>query len=112
MKIRLYESLIEVIIALGVGIPLILGGVLDTWRTILTIAIVMLVLLYIITHRIKKTYSDRFLWVYILGTICIVTFELMKGKKLYAYSNYETFYAGRQYLWIFFAIPLYYEIIK
>ena len=49
MKIRLYESLIEVIIALGVGIPLILGGVLDTWRTILTIAIVMLVLLYIIT---------------------------------------------------------------
>ena len=26
MKIRLYESLIEVIIALGVGIPLILGG--------------------------------------------------------------------------------------
>ena len=63
MKIRLYESLIEVIIALGVGIPLILGGVLDTWRTILTIAIVMLVLLYIITHRIKKTYSDRFLWV-------------------------------------------------
>ena len=58
MKIRLYESLIEVIIALGVGIPLILGGVLDTWRTILTIAIVMLVLLYIITHRIKKTYSN------------------------------------------------------
>ena len=69
-------------------------------------------LLYVVTHRIKKTYSDKFLWVYMLGTICIVTFELMKGKKLYAYSNYETFYAGRQYLWIFFAIPLYYEIIK
>ena len=32
MKIRLYESLIEVIIALGVGIPLILGGALDTWE--------------------------------------------------------------------------------
>ena len=42
MKIRLYESLIEVIIALGVGIPLILGGVLDTWRTILTIGITLL----------------------------------------------------------------------
>lgn len=112
MKIRLYESLIEVIIALGVGIPLILGGALDTWRTVLTVAIAILVLLYVVTHRIKKTYSDKFLWVYMLGTICIVTFELMKGKKLYAYSNYETFYAGRQYLWIFFAIPLYYEIIK
>ena len=36
----------------------------------------------------------------------------MKGKKLYAYSNYETFYVGRQYLWIFLPIPLYYEIIK
>lgn len=112
MKIRLYESLIEVIIALGVGIPLILGGALDTWRTVLTVAIAILVLLYVVTHRIKKTYSDKFLWVYMLGTICIVTFELMKGKKLYAYSNYETFYAGRQYLWMFFAIPLYYEIIK
>lgn len=112
MKIRLYESLIAVIIALGVGIPLIFGGALDTWRTILTGAIIMLVLLYVITHGIKKTYSDKFLWFYILGTICIVTFELMKGKNLYDYSNYEIFYAGRQYLWMFFAIPLYYEIIK
>lgn len=112
MKIRLYESLIEVIIALGVGIPLILGGSLDTWRTVLTVAIVILVPLYVVTHELKKTYSDKFLWGYMLGTICIVTFELMKGKKLCAYSNYETFYAGRQYLWILFAIPLYYEIIK
>lgn len=35
MKIRLYESLIDVLLIIGVGIPLAFGWVLDTWRTIL-----------------------------------------------------------------------------
>lgn len=112
MKIRVYESLIDVIVVVGVGIPLIFGGALDTWRTILTVAIIMLTFLYVITHKIKKTCSSSFLWLYIIGVIGIVIFELVKGKREYAYSGYETFYAVRQYLWILFAIPLYYEIIK
>lgn len=112
MKIRVYESLIDIIVAVGVGIPLIFGGALDTWRTILTVAIIMLAILYVVTHGIKKTYSSGFLWLYIIGLICIAIFELIKGKSMYGYSGYETFYAVRQYLWILFAIPLYYEIIK
>lgn len=111
-KIRLYESLIEIIIALGVGIPLIFGWTLDTWRTILTVGIIIFVFLYVITHRTKKTYSGRFLWFYIISMFCIIIFELIKGKNSYNYSAYETFYALRQYLWLLLAIPLYYQTSK
>lgn len=112
MKIRLYESLIDVLLIIGVGIPLAFGWVLDTWRTILTIAIILVGILYIITHKLKKTTASRFLYVYLLVIAGIVIYEIVKGVKLYNYSDYEIFYALRQYLWLILSVPLYYEMIK
>lgn len=112
MKIRVDDFFINLILIIGVGIPLIFGGMLDTWRTILTVLVVLVSVVYVFKHGIKKTESSRFLYTYIIGVIGIVIFEILKSKQQYNYSGYEIFYALRQYLWILFAIPLYYEIIR
>ena len=112
MRIKIYDFLIDLLLIIGTGIPLIFGWVLDTWRTILTIAIIFVTLIYIVTHTIRKSEINHFLLFYILGVIGIVTYEVVKGGKAFDYSAYETFYALRQYLWIILAVPLYYVIIK
>lgn len=112
MRIRLYESLIELLLIIGVGIPLIFGFVLDTWRTVLTIAIVLVWLLYIVTHKPRKSASSRFLNFYLCGFTGIVIYEIIKATTIYNYSDYEIFYALRQYSWLLLSIPLYYEMIK
>lgn len=112
MKIRLYELLIELILIIGVGIPLIFGFVLDTWRTVLTIATVLVWILYIATHRPRRSASSRFLNFYLCGFICIVIYEIIKANTIFNYSGYEMFYALRQYLWLLLSIPLYNEMIK
>lgn len=112
MKIRLYESLIDLLLIIGIGVPLVFGGVLDTWRTVLTIAIIFITIVYIVTHRIRKTEISLFLYIYVIGVLGIATYEIVKGGKSFDYSGYETFYALRQYLWIILAVPLYYVIIK
>ncbi len=112
MKIRVDDFFINLILVIGVGIPLIFWGVLDTWRTILTILIILVSVIYIFKHGIRKTESSSFLYIYIFVVVGILLFEIFKNRGQYNYSGYEIFYALRQYLWIFFAIPLYYEIIR
>ena len=58
MKVRLYNLLIDIFLLIGVGIPLIFVGVLDTWRTILTMAIIVFTLIYVITHRLNISVVD------------------------------------------------------
>ena len=112
MKVRLYNLLIDIFLLIGVGIPLIFVGVLDTWRTILTMAIIVFTLIYVITHRLNISENNKFLYIYVFGVLGIVAYEIIKGSRSFNYSSYETFYALRQYLWIILAIPLYYIIIK
>ncbi len=112
IKIKLYDSLINIILIIGAGIPLIVGGVLDTWRTVLSISIIVVTFLYIGTHKIKKVEKNQFLFFYILCVFIIVLYEIIKGKNTFNYSSYETFYALRQYIWIIMAVPLYFAIVK
>lgn len=106
MKIRIYDFWIDIILLMGVGVPLIFGGVLDTWRTIMTITIIAVTIIFVSTHRLKKNGSSRFLLFYILLVLAIVLYEIIKASKAFSYSTYEIFYASRQYLWIILAIPL------
>lgn len=112
MKVRLYNLLIDIFLLIGVGIPLIFIGVLDTWRTILTIAIIVFTLIYVIMHRLNISKNNKFLYIYVFGVLGIVAYEIIMGSRSFKYSSYETFYALRQYLWIILAIPLYNIIIK
>ena len=112
MKIRLYDLFIDIIIIIGVGIPLVFGWTLDTWRTILTIITLIFLVVYVVTHGIKKNISNRFLWSYLALLIGILIFETVRSIKLYDYSPYETFYALRQYVWLLFSIPLFCELLK
>lgn len=112
MKIRLYDSMLNMLILIGVGVPLIFGGVLDTWRTALTIATILFTAIYLGTHRIKKHEENHFLYVYVFGVFVITIFEIIKAGKSFDYSVFEAFYALRQYMWLLLAIPMYYMIVK
>ena len=75
MKIRVDDFFINLILVIGVGIPLIFWGVLDTWRTILTILIILVSVIYIFKHGIRKTESSSFLYIYIFVLFPIYTPE-------------------------------------
>ena len=81
MKVRLYNLLIDIFLLIGVGIPLIFVGVLDTWRTILTMAIIVFTLIYVITHRLNISENNKFLYIYVFGVLGIVAYEIIKGSR-------------------------------
>ena len=112
MKIRLYETLIDVLLLIGVGVPLIFGGALDSWRTILTVGVVIVTILYVLFHKFKQSENNKFLCAYIIIFSIIIVFEIIKGKTRFNYSFYEVFYALRQYIWIVLSVPIYYIIVK
>lgn len=112
MKIRLYDLFIDMIIIIGVGIPLVFIWTLDTWRTVLTLMILLFLVVYLVTHGIKKNTSNGFLRFYLIIFAGILIFETVKGIKLYNYSFNEVFYALRLYIWLLFSIPLFGELLK
>lgn len=112
MKINPYEVCIWFFIIIATGIGLIFPISLDTWRTILTVLVIIFIPLYSITHKRKKSERNTFLKFYIIIYIIIVAFEILKAVNVYHYNFYETFYALREYIWILLAFPLYRILIK
>lgn len=112
MKVKLYDLWAWMIIAAATGITLIFSVVLDTWRTVLALIIPLFTLIYLMTHRRKRSEKNKFLPGYLTAFFLIVAFEAFYAKRLFGYTINELLYGVRQYIWLLFAVPLYYIIEK
>lgn len=109
---RLCESCVWLLMGIAVGIPLVVGGALDTWRTIQTLATLLLVLLILVTHRIRAGERSRFLTGYLAVVLTIVAVQLIRAARWYSYTPGQALYALRPYLWLLAAIPIYYVFLR
>jgi hypothetical protein len=112
MRKKIYDAWMYMLIAIATGIVLVLPISLDTWRNALVLLAITFIIIYLLTNKIYRHEINRFLNLYLVFLAFCIGLEMFRASSMYNYSIYESFYALRQYVWIFLALPFYYIYIK
>lgn len=112
LRINIYNCIWLIMVAIATGIFLVFPLALDSWRTLLAVMSIIFIILYGVTHKFRKHNMDGYLRCYLIFLLIAVGIQSVRACIIYNYSWYELFYALRQYIWIFLAIPLYIMIMR